>query len=945
MKHLLLTLIAMSGLIVTTACGTPAEKAASALAGRIAPGYSFRFREIPDSVERYSFYTSGGHLVVEGSTVSALAVGLNRYLKDFCNVTVSWYDDESIALPETMPQVPQPVSGKSLVPERFFLNYCTFGYTMPWWGWKQWQHFIDWMSLQGVNLPLAITGEDAVWQEVWRQHGLTDDEIRAWFTGPAYLPWHRMCNIDGVDGPLPQGWIDGQKKLQKRIVKRERELGMKPILPAFAGHIPGLLKEKYPEARITDVARWCRFPEENHCYFLSPEDTLYGIIQQEFLLAQSRLYGTDHIYGFDLFNEVPPPSWEPEMLARIGRGAFASVEAVDPQAQWVQMGWLFYNDSRHWTPENIKAYLEAVPKGRVTILDYYTENVPVWKLTEAFYGQPYIFCYLGNFGGNTRLSGPFRKESERIGEVLAKGGSNLRGIGCTLEGFGLNQWFYEYVMERAWEGIPDDEWLSSLDRRHGSPEGFWKAMADSIYLRGSFSEGALVCGRPCESGHHHWTVVNHTPYQNATLVRQWRRLVAAPSEMATWKADALALGSQALGNHFAVLRDQFVAACKAEDLAEAEILAGKMRALLDDIATLTACDPNSRLDSWLRDAATWAINDEQKTYYLHDAWQLLTIWGDTPTLNDYASRLWSGLIDSYYTPRWELFIREELRCLKEGQVFDQKAFDEKCRTLELSLSAQAPEGPDRPAANVAPLCRELLRKWFPEEVTLVSYNVGAFGKYDGSGIPGIAGFIESSGAGFAALQETDSCNRRHNSFQVEQLARELGGWEYHFASAFPFAGGAYGNGVVTREPVMARHSVALPQEDGSEPRSAAVVETPQCVFASVHLEYSSQEAALAQARVLNDWFSEHYAGSGKPVILCGDMNAQPGSPVIEELSRVWEQLSGTDFTFSTRRPHECIDYFFALKTAVPVEVVSYEVPTAGLEELSDHFPVVMKLAF
>ncbi len=37
-------------------------------------------------------------------------------------------------------------------------------------------------------------------------------------------------------------YIDGQLVLTKQIVARERSFGMKPILPAFAGHVPAALK-------------------------------------------------------------------------------------------------------------------------------------------------------------------------------------------------------------------------------------------------------------------------------------------------------------------------------------------------------------------------------------------------------------------------------------------------------------------------------------------------------------------------------------------------------------------------------------------------------------------------------------------------------------------------------------------------------------------------------
>ena len=66
----------------------------------------------------------------------------------------------------------------------------------------------------------------------------TQHDLDEFFTGPAFLPWNRMGNINAHAGPLPQSWIDGQKDLQKKILIRERELGMSPIIPAFSGFVP-----------------------------------------------------------------------------------------------------------------------------------------------------------------------------------------------------------------------------------------------------------------------------------------------------------------------------------------------------------------------------------------------------------------------------------------------------------------------------------------------------------------------------------------------------------------------------------------------------------------------------------------------------------------------------------------------------------------------------------
>ncbi|MEI3155522.1 MAG: alpha-N-acetylglucosaminidase C-terminal domain-containing protein [Odoribacter sp.] len=54
----------------------------------------------------------------------------------------------------------------------------------------------------------------------------------------------------------------------------------------------------------------------------------------------------------------------------------------------------------------------------------------------------------------------------------------------------------------------------------------------------------------------------------------------------------------------------------------------------------------------------------------------MTTWGERgQSLNDYANRSWAGLMNGYYTPRWEMFVREVIKSLREGIPFDEKKFD------------------------------------------------------------------------------------------------------------------------------------------------------------------------------------------------------------------------------------------------------------------------------
>ena len=326
-----------------------------------------------------------------------------------------------------------------------------------------------------------------------------------------------------------------------------------------------------------------------------------------------------------------------------------------------------------------------------------------------------------------------------------------------------------------------------------------------------------------------------------------------------------------------------------------------------EIDSLAYTLPQFRAEKWLQEADSWGG-------FRDNAWHLITRWGNTENLGDYASRAWSGLTRAYYLPRWELFIDTHLDCLQSGKPFDPETFNRDCRELELRLFRHAPA---------------------LQSLDLVTYNVR-------HGTDGIASVVE--GASLAAIQELDSCNRRTPVFQLEELSKALDGRPFHFAGAFPFADGAYGNGVLSKEPIDAAFTVALPVAGGAEPRSMAVVETSKCVFASVHLDHVGAEACMEQVRFINEWFREHYSGSLKPVFLCGDFNSRPESEVIGLMKDNWEQLSGTDYTYSTLAPHGCIDYIFALKDAAPVRVVSASVVTsAGL--LSDHFPVKVTVEF
>lgn len=72
-------------------------------------------------------------------------------------------------------------------------------------------------------------------------------------------------------------------------------------------------------------------------------------------MTQAKVYGTDHIYSVDVFNEMPPPSIKPEFMYNTSHAIFDTLQAGDPEAVWVLQGWTFIGS--YWNETLVEAWL------------------------------------------------------------------------------------------------------------------------------------------------------------------------------------------------------------------------------------------------------------------------------------------------------------------------------------------------------------------------------------------------------------------------------------------------------------------------------------------------------------------------------------------------------------------------------------------------------------
>lgn len=690
------------------------------LLNRIAPNYAGKiiFKKSNDTLDHYSIQSLNKNIVISGNNANSLAVALNVFLRDICHVSVSWYKNDRITVPEHFPIIKNAITGTARVKERFFLNYCTFGYSMPWWKWEDWERFIDWMALNGINMPLAITGQEKIWLNVWQKFGLAKDEIREYFTGPAYLPWHRMANIDHWDGPLPLSYIENQADLQKKILDRERSFNMKPVLPAFAGHVPKALIDRYPMSKITSLGEWGDFPEQYRSYFLDSFDPLFQKIQDEYLNEQKLIYGTDHIYGIDPFNEVTPPSWEPDYLADVSKNIFNTLKKTDSEARWLQMTWIFFYNQKNWTNDRIKAYLRAVPQDSLILLDYYCDHTEMWRRTESYFGQPYIWCYLGNFGGNTMLEGNMKEVDKRIEQTIAEGGKNLCGLGATLEAFGNNRIMYEFIMSKVWSNTGYNEFSLHYSKAINQHENkklieAWQILSSKIYTGvADVGHGDLTNSKPVFEKNYMWTVSQNLTYDNRDLLKVWSLMLESKVNSDVFRNDINAVAKQVLGNYFIRLRDNFTYKFKNGSLQELVEAGNKMLKLLDDIDELLSSNPNTLLGQWIGDARDFGTDQKEKDYYECDARKIITVWGGKGRgLNDYANRSIAGLMKDYYKQRWLLFIKAAIEAKSKGIEPDQKKIIEKVDEISWNWANSTGNYDRFPKGDYLKINRKLYKKY------------------------------------------------------------------------------------------------------------------------------------------------------------------------------------------------------------------------------------------
>ncbi|CAL5229140.1 g12413 [Coccomyxa viridis] len=670
-----------------------------------------------------------------------MAAGLHWFLKYACRSSVSWNItggnniDGSCFTSAFLEGLEQQggMRRERSVPWHYYQNVVTPSYSMTYWSWDRWEAEIDWMALQGINLPLAFSGQEYVWQKVWDQFGLTEKDVAEHFSGPSFLAWNRMGNLRGYAGPLPQSYIDDQAVLQRRILARMRSFGMTPVFPAFAGFVPAALAAQRPELNIVRSENWCNFPDQYCCvHLLDPLEPVFQDIGSAFIKALRDVFGSDSVsfYAADTFNEMKPPTDNPTYLTNVTTAIYKAMATADPQAKWLMQAWLFYDKQEFWKPPQIKALVTGVPKGALVMLDLYAEVSPLWKATESFYGADFIFCMLHNFGGNIEMYGALPAVAHLPQEPL-QNSSGMIGIGMCPEGIEQNPIVYDLMSEWAFrrEPVPLGPWVADYARRRYGPSTpedalkAWALLLGSVYnATDSHTDHSrdIPTSRPgltpFEIGL--WGLRPQLWYNPDQVVEAWGLLLQSAPHLGTVQPflyDLVDVGRQVLSKLATAMWNATAEEYTARAAARMQAEAQRLLELLDDLEELLATHSGFLLGPRLAEARAAGHTSEESGLYEWNLRTQLSVWGTSPKggseVEDYANREWAGLISSYYKPRWQAWLNRLREDLEDGRMYDAEEWRMDSLSLTLNWAHSRDELPQTPHGNSVEVSKRLFGKY------------------------------------------------------------------------------------------------------------------------------------------------------------------------------------------------------------------------------------------
>ena len=653
-----------------------------------------------------------GKILIKGTTISAITTGIGWYLQNYAHINISWNSlnekGEGVAYAD-LSGITAPTATERRTCDakyRYFLNYCTFGYSMSTWTWKRWQQEIDWMALHGINMPLQIVGLEEVWRTFLTmkdengayKYGYDNEDAKNFVAGPAFTAWWGMNNLegwggtkagvlnggvwDGAGGVQDDAWYARQKQLAQQICERQRQLGMQPVLPGFSGMVPHDFQNESGYITRENGGYWAGGFQRPMILSIENED--YAAIAADYYACLKEVMGESQYYSMDPFHEGGGTGTVNDY-----QYLYNAMEAANPGSQWVIQQW-------QWYPHQ-KLSLTAVPAGRLIVLDLFSDGSPAFNAYNGYAPHEAVFCAIPNFGGRSGLMGRLNNLTDNYFNYKATYPS-IKGIGAAPEAIEQTPVTYDLLFQLPWMGSKPNvkEWVKNYaTARYGVANAELQA-AWELLRQGPLNYGADGIQGPVEDvwaarpnleakaasswgstlsrGHNiPAPELTYTKERQQMLIQATYKLLSQNSAVSgavnqsNYNYDVVELGGAVMADyaHYLLLGIKAAKEAAGDTFATDPVYIARrdaFLALIEEVDAFKGTNLNFRLGKWTQEARAaageikGASSATADWYEFNNARTLITTWSSPGTdLNDYSYRSWQGMMKDYYLPRWQAY--------------------------------------------------------------------------------------------------------------------------------------------------------------------------------------------------------------------------------------------------------------------------------------------------
>ena len=661
-------------------------KEMSALVGRVIgekwqDSFVFEIREANDGKDVFEIENGeNGKIVIRGNDGVSMASAFNYYLRYYCNVDYNPLFASQLKMPETLPQLNSKIVKETQYDYRYALNFCTYSYTMAFWNWDEYEAFLDWAAMSGINTMLDIVGQEEVIRRTLSAYGYSDEEIKEYIAGPGYFAWFYMQNMTSYGGKLPNNWFEERVELARKMHDRMQTYGITPVLSGFSGQVPTNFKDKYQDVQYVAQGSWCGYerPDMLRTYVDNGGTDYFSQMADVFYKAQRDIFGdVTNIYAVDPFHEG----------GKIGDMNYTKVyETVqkkmlenDEDAIWLIQEW---SGSIASNPSK----LTNLDKEHVIVLDLFSEVSPRKSALEAA-DTPWIWNMLHNFGGRMGLDANPEKVSQNIPNTY-QNSEHMVGIGMTPEAIENSPMAYELLWDMTWTKDPIDfrQWCQDYAKRiYGGTnediEEVWNILLDTGYNRkDNYYQGApesVINARPTTNftsasswGH---STINYDKEELERAVYLMAKNYDEFKDSPAFIYDLSDITRQLISNSAQEYHKAMVNAYQAGNPSEFEVLSDKFLEMILLQDQILSTNSDFLVGKWIEQARTMIedSDDWTKDLFEFNARDLITTWGGLKNANggglrDYSNRQWAGLTKDYYYPRWQKWINDVKEAMKNN---------------------------------------------------------------------------------------------------------------------------------------------------------------------------------------------------------------------------------------------------------------------------------------